>query len=94
MDMNEQQLLHQLQTQHAQAVEDVLERHMLWCPVLVHPKIAMMGIIRTIIRLNDGRQCEVSSSLMSMSTLHTPWTRSEDMEWREPPPGSGITSTR
>jgi len=84
--MNEQVLLHQLQTQHAQAVEDLLERHLLWVPTLVQPKIDMMGVIRTIVQLNDGRQCEVSSSLLSMQTICTQWRQTDGTEWGDAPP--------
>lgn len=73
---------HQLQVQHMQALEDVIEHHMLWCPKLVYPRLTLSGMLRTIVVLNDGRQCEVSTSVMTGNTMRTAW-RTESEGWEE-----------
>jgi hypothetical protein len=81
---------HQLQVQHMQAVEDVVEHHMLWCPQLVFPQLSLSGMIRTRVVLNDGRQCEVSTSAMTGATMRTQW-RQEDVGWGEEVRSSEVT---
>ena len=74
MDDLIQLLARQLWTQHHQAIEDVVASHLLWIPEIFTPQVLVPGMLRTIIRLNDGRSCEVSTSAASRETLST-WTR-------------------
>ena len=67
--------LQALQNQHATMLDDLVAMHMLWSPELFYPTITSIGVIRTVIRLNDGRECEVVTSSVSGETTATVWSK-------------------
>lgn len=64
-----------LQNQHACMVDDLIVRHLLWTPEIAHPLVEAIGVIRTIIRLNDGRECEVLTCSTTGETSATAWQK-------------------
>lgn len=50
--------------QHMAVVEDVLSKHLLWCPRLADVQNTVVDACKkTIVRLNDGRECEVITKI-------------------------------
>jgi len=46
--------------QHGAVVEDVLGRHLLWCPTIIDClPIVWQPTKTTMLRLNDGRECQI-----------------------------------
>ena len=82
--MNEHEQLHMLQMQHARAVEEVFDTHLLWMPKVVPPRIMMTGIIRTIVELSDGRVFDISTSAVSGRTACMTSRREYDSSWAPP----------
>lgn len=62
-----------LQHQHALMLDEMVATHMLWAPELFYPSIHAAGMIHTIIRLRDGRECHVTTSSVTSETTATEW---------------------
>ena len=56
--------IQEIMRQHSEVVENVLESHFLWCPCILDVvPLASLSSRRTVLRLNDGRECEVVTRL-------------------------------
>lgn len=69
--------IQRLQHQHAAMLDRMAAEHMLWCPEMLHPQIQAMGVMHTILRLNDGRECHVITMSTNGETVVTDWGRDD-----------------
>jgi len=64
-----------LHGQHVSMVDNMVASFYLWSPELLYPIIEALGVLRTIVRLNDGRECEVITYSNTAETMVTPWSQ-------------------
>lgn len=65
----------QLQKQHAQILEEVLFQNMMFMPEMQQPMVMVPGVLRSVVLLNDGRRCDVTTYAHSGETLVGDWMR-------------------
>lgn len=69
----EAEFVQALQLQHSTVVDELICTHLLWMPEIFYPMVDTMGVIRTIVRLKDKRECDVVTSSVTGQTTISAW---------------------